>query len=1703
MQTGTQGPLAKLTQLTGRKDSLLEIACLLHARSAGEARTNAEVLYRAERLKRHYGSRPELAGPALPPTAPATPRWRSTEGAMSSEGEVSFDCRNLTGFDRGGGWVIYLGVVLYSFLLFSIICDEYFVPSLNAMCEAFHMSDELAGATLMAAGGEAPELFSSIIGTLVLNSPTGMGTVVGSEIFNMLVIIGATALSTLGGEVLVIDGRLLLRDGTFYGASLVIFLLLVIWRGQIAWWAAVILLLGQVVYVLATVYWWRIMRLLRWDNREKEPRMQPISVQLPMDKYSGPSASDVSEAESKASLCSVIVHSDAAAHATSPAPAPAAPAAAAAPLPVATTSSDSEPNPTGHTVAGVQSDSGNASDRAIISTPGFEYNRVIFHGSLYKMSRFYSKVRISSRKWAKRWFVLQEHQFFYCKNPLKPKQDAHVIDIARGVVEALPGDCEFSIKTPQRQYVLRAPDQATRDQWISKLTSTVLFYESDSGLLFTITIPDVRRPKFSKMFIPAFILSSTQQPVVVVGVSAGDSQIEQSAAEGLVAAIEEAARLTTLPLVPRRLDHVTEADLIRNVERLVANESAFLVATTTGTSDTEPRLLGLLRAAGVPLVGTLSACKDLRDVANLTAAYDSSGSKGELPFVVNVRASGVVELDAVLSVISHDWDVLQRVALVTHDMDFDTWVIDYVNSSIRTLTGASGLASYATIDRENHTDSDIKRGIEKLFEDPRRPPQVLIVATTPNTTAQFVRQLAASRSSTGLKVFFVSWVSPEDLAVRLSPAVKALLARNRVQMFFTQNMPFPNASAATPWQSTPLLRRFRDAGTRAKSHAALEGYLTGWFIYEVAQKAIAHSGLPLTRQAFLSAVFEDVRTFNVLGVTLGPYGDGRGSTGGTAAQSAADACNQGVHEVFLTVWDPVNDTQTPLTGATLKFAGCSAPEWTARGSVTVVGSFDDVSNGVELTTRAGLFGAVNAHNSKGASSMVLRSRLAKDIKGAASDLVDGKVVAVVTPELQSARDAQWLRSFATIAPMPVHPGLVVPFTRGIVNLFASAYDEMMVALKFFESQSKRSIAVIRNDESAYTSECVDGLTEALKHHPNITKRGEFTEDAASFIRDHEGQYDAFLVLGGKLDGNSVPHSATMRLLNSQVEQVHSVFDPNSTARSVTHTLSVFPPESHFASTSPLRTEYATWVSSDGASGSLSFMGFLAGQFLSQVVDVAKQGDVDKVLTSTEIVDAVYKRSSFSIGGVQFGPFNDRGSGSVDSCNQGSNTVYVLQGDLLKKHVFHDKAGNCGWWFEPASPQSSDTDLVLGLVIGLGGCTVLVLTALSVVVWRARRTVEFFNIRKGEIELGTCLGKGRFGAMYMADWHGTTVAVRVIDKEATPKEDQRLIKEEVLLLHKHHHPNLLMLMGYCETRSDILVVTEYMEGGTLADYLAKEKRYSGVYTLVAMAFDVVKGIAYLHSCKPPIVHGSICTHNLLMDGKGTVKVSDFWYSSKKGAFSSSGSSRTLKRAAWQPPEVIAGMLLTPATDVYAFGIVLWELIAPVEMTQSAASCTASESQTSSVHTPCPAPASPRLGTSMSLGNGPVELSVQLGPPEIPPNASPEVADLMEKCWDTRPERRPSIFQILRSWLSTFSSLGDFEIPQDLIQSVGSANAAGLMSQHSGHSSCKNAARAEDSSDDVSASMASFMAVKVDSVAMQVPQQPEKELSQLAASPPSRE
>jgi sodium/potassium/calcium exchanger 2 len=134
---------------------------------------------------------------------------------------------------KKGAIVLYIVGVIYMFIALAIVCDEFFVPSLDVIIEKLAISEDVAGATFMAAGGSAPELFTAVIGVFVAFSDVGIGTIVGSAVFNILFVIGMCAF--FSKSVLHLTWWPLFRDCTFYSISLITLIIFFI-DEQITWY---------------------------------------------------------------------------------------------------------------------------------------------------------------------------------------------------------------------------------------------------------------------------------------------------------------------------------------------------------------------------------------------------------------------------------------------------------------------------------------------------------------------------------------------------------------------------------------------------------------------------------------------------------------------------------------------------------------------------------------------------------------------------------------------------------------------------------------------------------------------------------------------------------------------------------------------------------------------------------------------------------------------------------------------------------------------------------------------------------------------------------------------------------------------------------------------------------------------------------------------------------------------------------------------------------------------------------------------------------------------------------------------------------------------------------------------------------------------------------------------------------------------------
>uniref|UniRef100_A0A8D8UM43 Sodium/potassium/calcium exchanger 3 n=1 Tax=Cacopsylla melanoneura TaxID=428564 RepID=A0A8D8UM43_9HEMI len=143
-------------------------------------------------------------------------------------------------------------ITVYAFLVLSIVCDEYFVPCIQTLCKKLSLSEDVAAATLMAAGINAPELFTNLISTFYAEADIGTGTVVGSGVFNVLAIPSVCILVS-GMKIIQLKDFPLTRDSLFYVASVTI-LAYVIQDGKVSWYESLAMLMLYSLYILVMKY---------------------------------------------------------------------------------------------------------------------------------------------------------------------------------------------------------------------------------------------------------------------------------------------------------------------------------------------------------------------------------------------------------------------------------------------------------------------------------------------------------------------------------------------------------------------------------------------------------------------------------------------------------------------------------------------------------------------------------------------------------------------------------------------------------------------------------------------------------------------------------------------------------------------------------------------------------------------------------------------------------------------------------------------------------------------------------------------------------------------------------------------------------------------------------------------------------------------------------------------------------------------------------------------------------------------------------------------------------------------------------------------------------------------------------------------------------------------------------------------------------
>ncbi|NXM35031.1 NCKX1 protein, partial [Oxyruncus cristatus] len=237
------------------------------------------------------------AEPAVPLTTPVdtTPQQENASESHpdkktphESKGEYPQDLFSVE--ERRQGWVVlHIFGMMYVFVALAIVCDEYFVPALGVITEKLQISEDVAGATFMAAGGSAPELFTSLIGVFISHSNVGIGTIVGSAVFNILFVIGTCAL--FSREILHLTWWPLFRDISFYIVDLLMLILFFL-DSVIDWWESLLLLTAYATYVFTMKQNVLLEQWVKQELNKKLSAVQAASAEHGRKKSTGAAADD-------------------------------------------------------------------------------------------------------------------------------------------------------------------------------------------------------------------------------------------------------------------------------------------------------------------------------------------------------------------------------------------------------------------------------------------------------------------------------------------------------------------------------------------------------------------------------------------------------------------------------------------------------------------------------------------------------------------------------------------------------------------------------------------------------------------------------------------------------------------------------------------------------------------------------------------------------------------------------------------------------------------------------------------------------------------------------------------------------------------------------------------------------------------------------------------------------------------------------------------------------------------------------------------------------------------------------------------------------------------------------------------------------------------------------------------------------------------
>ncbi|CAG9534500.1 unnamed protein product [Cercopithifilaria johnstoni] len=249
-----------------------------------------------------------------------------------------------------------------------------------------------------------------------------------------------------------------------------------------------------------------------------------------------------------------------------------------------------------------------------------------------------------------------------------------------------------------------------------------------------------------------------------------------------------------------------------------------------------------------------------------------------------------------------------------------------------------------------------------------------------------------------------------------------------------------------------------------------------------------------------------------------------------------------------------------------------------------------------------------------------------------------------------------------------------------------------------------------------------------------------------------------------------------------------------------------------------------------------------------------------------------------------------------------------------------------------------------------------------------------------------LGQGAFGRVFKAvlqDGHTfMTVAVKTYVGQASDKTKRTSFLQEAKVMREYKHENLVQFIGVACQKEPLMIIVEFCGGGSLLKFLRKKGTHLGIATRYRFGKEASAGLKYLEEKR--CIHRDIAARNcLLTEHQMTLKICDFGLSIKEQQASNSELQLPTK---WLSPEAIKSMQFTTKSDVWAFGVLLFEIFTDGSEPYHGMS---------------------NAEVREKLTNGSMYRM------EIPLEIPPGIAELIKKCWMEEPKQRPTFKEINRT------------------------------------------------------------------------------------------